>query len=77
MEIVEFEALSIVWIVLNLSIFVGALALGIKARERWNKWIGWTLGLSSLIALLLFFSPVIDLLQDRMCKMRPLMEDCY
>ena len=77
METLEFEALSIVRIVLTTGMFVGAIWLGIKAGERWNKWAGWAAFIATFVAFTAFFFPVVNLLQDRMCEMRPLMEDCY
>ncbi len=77
METLEFEALSVVRIVLVcLPLLVGLFA-GMKAGEKWNKWIGWLVGLAVCFAVYAFFFPVIEPLEGKMCRIDPLMEDCY
>jgi hypothetical protein len=76
-ETLEFEAFSVVRIVLVCMPFLAGIFAGVKAADRWNNWAGWVVGILVCFAVYAFFFPVIELLQEKMCRIDPLMEDCY
>ncbi len=73
----EFEALSLVRIILVNAAWIAGVFAGVKAGQRWNKWIGWLVGTGVAFALYAFFFPVLGLLEERMCQIDPQLEDCH
>jgi hypothetical protein len=63
-------------ILINL-IWIGALFVGVQSAQRWNKLVGWSLGLFSLVVLSILLFPAADAIKEKACRTDTLAEDCY
>lgn len=63
-------------ILINL-IWIGALFAGVQSARKWNKLVGWGLGLLSLVVLSLILYPAAEAIKEKVCRTDTLNEDCY
>ncbi len=58
-------------------IWIGALFVGVQSGRKWNKIVGWGLGLVVLIVLSLLLFPAAEVIKEKACRTDALAEDCY